>query len=366
MLKTLYQKDTGEIDYAFTLIGENKLEYLNKILPWFEIIGHKNLNEYPVPVDPLKSYKDLFFKQPELLGISPIKSEGVFKWYPYSDIIKEIFCDRSINLFLQNSLVVDEGNWKKYFYKKLLISISIAKGDISGSIVHSEFEDINNLSYRIFYIKNQMTEYDWKEIFKVKSPQLNYLCPDYSEFIYHVESTFGFINFEINPLTGSISKYLPKTDRYDLADMEYIIKFIGSKGTEETKLRKVCETLSNPTKNITIEDLFWLPWKIREPIERLGIDRIKALGYSFYYIRQDLLYLDLEFLLKERIQGILKIGKAYPRKYIKSLIKDLLIELKFPRSLPASTIKKFFEIKEVLMSGERGKRVHGYKILKKL
>jgi uncharacterized ion transporter superfamily protein YfcC len=36
------------------------------------------------------------------------------------------------------------------------------------------------------------------------------------------------------------------------------------------------------------------------------------------------------------------------------------------RYLIASTIKKFFEIKEVLMSGEGGKRVHGYKILKKL
>lgn len=349
---------------VFGIIPDEIFQDIRGNLPWYQIVGEKDLIEAS-GIDRnfvFENYKKVFFSQPEHLKE---KLNIKLLWNIYTDNIDKLFFedktiqDQLMDALNNPSIIIDP---KERLFRNLLIKVSSWAGDITGSLIFTELDNKTSYFYKTSMSKSKFLEKDWKDIYKKGSDLLRLICPDYNIFLRAVKETFGTINVSIEK-SGKTKKYTPKTDLYGSKEMVKLMEFIESSGVFKMKLKRVCDIILNPSNPIDLKDLDWLPNSIKEPLDRLGPERIKALGYNLSEIQEEILYLDLELTIKNEALKKFRLGERYPRWYIKEFLNKLAKELGCKKTFTATHILNFFEVEKCWIGKKEDQR-RGYKIIK--
>lgn len=362
LLKSLSLDEKNDIPFpVFAIVPEINVIELQNLLPWVKIWGEKELIDLPIPEEILfENYEKLFYSQPEIKRLGLDKNK---LWNKYSpEVDKIFFSEKSLSDQLSQTINPSEISWKELLFRKLLIRISVWGGDNTGTLLFSEMDNPLSQFYRMSLTKDIFLERDWRFLYDSKSDLLELICPSYKIFLDAVKSAFNHINVSIDEY-GVPKEYILKTDKYGSKEIVDLMDFINGPGIYRKKMKRICDVLLNPDNNIELKDLSWLLSKYKDPLERLGAERIRELGYDRYHIDQEILALDLEVIVKNELKKKLKIGEKYPNWYVKELLNNLSKDFGCKKRFNSTYIHKFFATSRCNIVGDDGKKCRGYKIL---
>lgn len=156
---------------------------------------------------------------------------------------------------------------------------------------------------------------------------------------------------------------LNDTDVNDEVFNKFFEQFDKQKNRRD-KLKLLCESSGLPGFWTIVDNV---PNKrFKEYINTLGVDGCKSLGYNIDLIDKKLSVLSFsEDKLRNTVYDTFEVGKAYSKSSLKSMLNDLYKSIGYKATAKASDLSAYFELKRTSVS-EGGKRVEGFKLLKKL
>ena len=131
------------------------------------------------------------------------------------------------------------------------------------------------------------------------------------------------------------------------------------------KLKYLCEynPISTDFRRIIMNHISEKHFK--EYYEILGPERCKALGYNITKLNKDLGVISFDQItLTDLISKEFSIGDRLTRTTIKERLSIIYSSCGYEKAPKATDLEKWFEINEILMT-ENGKRIKGFKIIKK-
>lgn len=352
------------LGFVFSIVDEKQLMILKDLLPWYQILGEKELKDLPIlDEEILDNYRRLFFSQPEIRK-NKLRDDPNYMWYKYTNEVDEIFYNRkSVQNQIKDAVTSTFGDWKEYIFKKLVIEISKQGYDDSGSFLYSELEDKLGALRTLCLTSDKILETDWRDVYDNRSILLEQVCPSYAQFLSIVQNVFGFINVEISD-SGTTSEYIPDTDKYSTTENVRLKNIVDSTRTYRDKMGKICKVLLDETNNLELNDLVWLPRDFRKPLEILGPERIRALGYHKFKVENELMNVEAEILIYNEMKKMFKVGEKYPHWYVTEVLKKLFKEYNYQKPpLAATHMRKVFYTSRCKMKTRDGKECRGFKII---
>ena len=124
-----------------------------------------------------------------------------------------------------------------------------------------------------------------------------------------------------------------------------------SKGNFETKMKASCDLLLNPKwfGKIHTSDLYWLPLNMRNYLNHLGPERIKALGYYESELKKEMFCSKNVDEIKEAFIKEFQINSRYTLKFLKGTIALIYQSLGLSKTPKATDILEYFNVKEVFI-----------------
>ena len=154
------------------------------------------------------------------------------------------------------------------------------------------------------------------------------------------------------------------TEGEKLQMKEFFKKFRKQKN-RRNKLKFLCESSGLPGFNNFVDNV---PNKrFKEYINTLGVDGCRSLSYRIELIDKKLSVLSFsEDKLRDVIYDTFEVGKAYSKSSIKSTLTKLYKEIGYKAAAKANDLGAYFELRRTSVDDGSGKRVAGFKLLKKL
>jgi hypothetical protein len=109
----------------------------------------------------------------------------------------------------------------------------------------------------------------------------------------------------------------------------------------------------------------FIPVEYRNYLNKVGIDRIKALNYKRTAINNEISYIKSRESgkLSSELMKTFQIGKVYSRQNAKELLSNIYKKLGFTNIAKATDLLNFLLLEECTWVSEDKKRIHGFKVI---